>query len=73
MVYEARTFYEAEMIEAFLRDEGIPCLRVAARGALPEALLGPMAQTTVQLYVNFEVADLASELIAEVTRGGADL
>jgi len=72
LVYEARTFYEADMIEAFLRDEGIPCLRVAADGALPAALLGPMAHTSLRLYVNQEVAALAAELIAEVEPGAED-
>ena len=70
LVYEARTLYEADMIEAFLHDEGIPCLRVAAHGALPAALMGPMANTSLRLFVRCEVATLAAELIDEVTGGG---
>ena len=72
LVYEARTFYEADMIEAYLRDEGIPCIRVPAHGALPAAFLGPMASTNLRLFVRSEVASLAAELIAEVTGGDAE-
>lgn len=71
LVYEARTFFEADMIEAYLRDEGIPCLRVPARGALPAAFMGPMAATNQRLFVRSEVATLAAELIDEITGGDA--
>lgn len=71
LVYEAHSVYEADMIEDLLSNEGIPCIRKPELGALPAAVLGPMAATLVRLYVHHEVAVLAAELIAEVTGGSA--
>lgn len=67
LVHEADAFFEADLVETLLRDEGIPCLRLPARGALPSALAGLPALSGVRIYVRAEEAGAARELIAEVT------
>ena len=67
LVHEADAFFEADLVETLLRDEGIPCLRLPALGALPPALAGLPALSGVRFYVRAEEAPAARELIAEVT------
>jgi hypothetical protein len=67
LVFETTAPFEADLVEGLLRDEGIPCLRRAARGALPTALAGLPALQGSRLFVRPDMAPLASELIAEVT------
>ena len=69
LVYETSAVYEADMIEALLREEDIACLRMPAHGALPGSLVGAIVLPGLQIYVRAEVASLARELIAEVTGG----
>ncbi len=66
LVHEAGAFFEADLVETLLREEGIPCLRLPARGALPSALAGLAALAGVRIYVRAEEAPAARELVAEV-------
>jgi hypothetical protein len=70
LVYETVAFYEADLLESLLRDEGIPCLRVPAPGALPWSLAGVPALAGLRLYVPADLGPVAAALIAEVTGGG---
>ena len=67
LVHQADAFFEADLVETLLLDEGIPCLRLPALGALPPALAGLPALSGVRIYVRAEEAGVARELIAEVT------
>jgi hypothetical protein len=64
LVYATTALYEAEMIEALLENEGIPCLKITGPGAA--VVVAPPLGTT-RLYVHREMAAAALELIAEVT------
>ena len=68
LVFETDAFYEADMLETLLRNEGIPCLRIPSHGLLlwpaTYAALGP-----TRLYVRADTERAASALIAEVTGG----
>ena len=67
LVFASTALYEAEMIEALLENEGIPCLKVPGPGARlwPLVVSPPLGNT--RLYVHRELAPAALELIAEVT------
>lgn len=67
LVYESSAFFEADLLESLLRDEGIPYLRVPAPGALPWSLAGVPALTGLRLYVPAPLAPAAAGLIHEVT------
>lgn len=69
LVYESHVFFEADLLESLLRDEGIPCLRVPAPGALPWSLAGVPALAGLRLYVPAALAPAAAGLIDEVTGG----
>jgi hypothetical protein len=67
LVYATAALYEAEMIEALLENEGIPCLKVPGPGAMlwPVVVAPPLGKT--RIYVHRELAQAARELIAEIT------
>lgn len=67
LVFATAALYEAEMIEALLENEGIPCLKVPGSGAMlwPVVVAPPLGKT--RIYVHRELAPAALELIAEVT------
>lgn len=67
LVYTAHAWYEAEMIEALLANEGIPCLKVPGPGARLLPVVVPVAMGRTRLYVHHEMASAALDLIAEIT------
>ena len=67
LVYAASGLYEAEMIEAMLANEGIPCLKVPGSGAGLWPVAVPVSLCITRLYVHRELAPTALELIAEIT------
>jgi hypothetical protein len=69
LVFETNAFYEADMLETLLRNEGIPCLKIPSGQALlwPAASASPLTRT--RLFVRADMALAASELLAEVTGG----
>lgn len=69
LVFETNAFYEADMLETLLQNEGIPCLKIPSHGALlwPAAISWPRMHT--RLYVRADTASAARALIAEVTGG----
>jgi hypothetical protein len=69
LVFETGAFYEADMLETLLKNEGIPCLKIPGSGALLWPMAVTHALTRTRLYVRADMAPLATELIAEVTGG----
>ncbi len=68
LVFETHAFYEADMLETLLQNEGIPCLKIPSLGALLwPATHAPL--TATRLYVRADMERAASDLIAEVTGG----
>lgn len=67
LVFATAALYEAEMIEALLENEDIPCLKVPGPGAMlwPVVVAPPLGKT--RIYVHRDLAPAALELIAEVT------
>jgi hypothetical protein len=69
LVIETRAFYEADLLETALREEGIPCLRLPAHGALPWSIAGIPALAGARLYVHPEMTAAAREVVFEVLGG----
>lgn len=67
LVYTASAWYEAEMIEALLANEGIPCLKVLGSGAGLLPVVVPVSMGATRLYVHRDMAQTALDLIAEIT------
>lgn len=67
LVYTASAWYEAEMIEALLANEGIPCLKVLGSGAGLLPVVVPVSMGTTRLYVHRDMAPAALDLITEIT------
>lgn len=70
LVYETGAAYEADMVEALLQNEGIPCLRVPSPAALLWPVAGLNSIGSLRLFVRADMAAAAAALIAEVTWGG---
>ena len=67
LVYTASAWYEAEMIETLLANDGIPCLKVLGSGAGLLPVVVPVAMGTTRLYVHRDMEPDALDLIAEIT------
>lgn len=72
LVYTTNALYQAEMIEALLENEGIPCLKIAGSGAMLWPLTTASPLTMTRLYVHRDVVNVARDLIAEITGEPAD-
>jgi hypothetical protein len=68
LVCETHAAFEADLLEALLWDEGIPCVRVPRELSLP-ATLAPVAGQRV--YVRADMAAVAAEIaVALLGRSG---
>jgi len=65
LVYVAEAVCEADMLASLLYEEGIPCLRLPAHGALPMPW-GMLTQPGTRLYVRADMAVRARTFVAEV-------
>ena len=69
LVFETAAFFEAEMVEALLRNEGIPCLKIPSHAALLWPVTSSSALPPTRLYVRADTAPAAAALISEVMGG----
>jgi hypothetical protein len=60
LLYETNVGYEADLLQAALGEDGIPCLRLHPPGVLPPTLSG------ARLYVQALLAPAAREVLFEL-------
>jgi hypothetical protein len=66
LVFETGQMFEADLVEAALRDEGIPCLRSPGQAAVAWPFGGALTQGGVRFFVPEDLAALAAEVVSEV-------
>ena len=62
LLYRTAALYEADLLQAALADEGIPCLRVGSPLDLP---VGPSSRV-MRIYVRADTLGAARELLASL-------
>jgi hypothetical protein len=67
LVYQTGAWFEADIVESLLHEEGIPVVRVPRHAST--ALPLPVSHGSQRIYVRDDMAPAARALIAEVTGG----